>query len=109
MQVGDRTAENEGIGLWLLARVYALANSPEVALDYADAYLKLADTEKLGAFHEGYAHEAIAHAHHVADSDAECAAALGKAQACLEKIEEQESRDLLKADLAGLEGGAKQS
>ncbi len=36
MQVDGRTAKNEGISLWLLARVYEPASSPEVALDYAD-------------------------------------------------------------------------
>lgn len=104
MQVDARTAENEGIGLWLLARVHTLASSPATALVHGETYLALAKGKELGAFHEGYAHEAIARAQFAGGAQEKAAAALDTARACLERIEDQESRELLEADLKALEG-----
>ena len=52
---------------------------------------------------QGYAQEAIARAHQVAGRETECTTALNKARACLEKVEDPESRSLLEADLKELE------
>ena len=102
MQYEAHTPENEGIGLWQLARVYALTGEAEVALLYAGSYLQLSREAQLGAFHEGYAHEAMARAHACTGDGPSFEQSLQSAKVLLASIEDAESRKLLEADLAQL-------
>jgi hypothetical protein len=102
LQVEGRTPENEGIGLWQLARVYALAGEASTAMAYAKAYLGLAREKSLGAFHEGYAQEALARALMAAGEMDQARDALAEARHLLDSIGDARSRKLLEADLLEL-------
>ncbi|MEX0326790.1 MAG: hypothetical protein AB3N33_11955 [Puniceicoccaceae bacterium] len=102
MAFKEHTAENEGIGLWQLSRVYALAGQPGTSLTYALEYAELTRQAQLGAFHEGYAWEAQARACMVAGDAVAAEKALGEAETSLARITDKESRDMLDADLRQL-------
>lgn len=102
LQVTDRTAENESIGLWQLARVYALTGEGATALEYACLCLAIARDNDLGAFHIGYALEGTARAYQVQKMEKECEATLEEAWALVSKIADFGSRELLEADLQGI-------
>ncbi|MEX0331256.1 MAG: hypothetical protein AB3N64_07520 [Puniceicoccaceae bacterium] len=102
MAYDDHTSENEGIGLWQLSRVYALAGQAETSMHYALRYAALAQEAKLGPFHEGYASEAKARACAVAGDSASAEKAMGEARTLLRQIQDKESRDMLEADLRQL-------
>lgn len=99
----SRSVENEGIGLWLLARVYALAAQPDVANDYADTYLNISTEHGLGPFHEGYAWEAKSRAWFVAGNKEKCISALSNAKEFASVIDDADSREMLETDLNGLD------
>ena len=102
MQFEEHTAENEAIGLWQLARVYALAGESETALGFAIHYQQVALDHELGPFHESYAFEALARAYEASGDSAEKEAALVKAWDLARKIKESESRKMVEADLKTL-------
>jgi hypothetical protein len=102
LQFEEHTPENEGIGLWQLARVYALAGESVKALGFAGDYMELCRKACLGAFHEGYAHEAMARAHLVAGDVDAARKAFAKARAQAVRVEDASSRKLLEADLVQL-------
>ena len=58
----DATPENLSIGLWQLARVYAVAKSPQEAMRHAKACLKISEDNGLSPFCMAYAHEAVCRA-----------------------------------------------
>jgi hypothetical protein len=102
LQFDGHTPENEGIGLWQLSRVYALAGEAGRALAFAGEYRQLCDTAELGAFHEGFSHEALARGHFVTGDITAAREALASARQQAVLVEDPSSRKLLEADLVQL-------
>lgn len=97
-QVGD--AKNHCISDWQVARVFAVLGEGALAKRFAQASLDGAGD--LGASYVGFAHEALARAAKVlGDSDA-LATHKEAAEALLDEIDDEESRELLVGDLADL-------
>jgi hypothetical protein len=88
----DKTAGNESIGLWLLARVYAVLDRPVEAMRYARRCLEVSEVGELEAFYVGYAYEACARAAKVQGDVAVHQEMLEKSNNCLEKVEDSQSR-----------------
>lgn len=102
MLVEDHTAENQSVGLWLLARVYTLAGDAETAVNYALTCLETAREHQLGPFHIGYALEASARAYQAQSKETQYREALEEAWTIAGRINDTDSRELLEADLRDL-------
>jgi hypothetical protein len=101
--VEERKPENDAIGCWQLARVYALASHAEPALEYARLGIEAAEQAELGPFYEAYAWESAARAFAVAGLAGRCADALRRAAALAGQVEDAADRKLLDDDLATIE------
>jgi len=95
-QTKDCTPQDLAIGAWQLSRVYAVAGRPDEALHHGQVSLRLCQDNDLSAFHEGYAYEALARA----ASGADRARYLADARDLASRVEDQEHREALLADLA---------
>jgi hypothetical protein len=98
----DRTATNQSVGYWQLARAYALTGDGLTARRYAER--ALAAAEGLGPFYRGYAHEALARAEMLRGNRADGEAHLRQAKELLSQVSDSEERGLLQADLESLDG-----
>ncbi|MDF1851059.1 MAG: hypothetical protein P1U85_09510 [Verrucomicrobiales bacterium] len=98
----DCQPQNLSIGLWALARVYAVLEKGEEAMQYASACIELSETEDLAPFYLGYAFEAAARAAQSAGNTRERDEHLKKATQLLALVESEEERSMLEADLVDL-------
>jgi hypothetical protein len=99
LHVAERTATNDSIGTWQLARVYAVAGRVEEALGWARRCLEVSGETTVEPFYLAYAHEATARAEALAGRPAECATHVAQARALLTRIGDAEDRDRLARDL----------
>lgn len=102
LQREDCTPENLSIGLWQLARVYAVAESPQEAMRYSQECLEVTQTNRLSAFCLAFAHEAITRSALLAGSTIQAEQHLGLARAAAEDVTGEEDRKLIDADLEEL-------
>ncbi len=100
--VEEHTPENISIGYWMLSRVYSVANKGEEAVFYAKKCLDVSTENKLSAFCNGYAYEALARALFLLNQPENGLDMLGKAETFLDLIEEKEDRSLLEEDIKSL-------
>jgi hypothetical protein len=104
LRVPERTATNLSIGLWQLARVYAVAGLGDDARRWAARCLELSESHRLEPLYRAYAHEAVARAERAAGSAASALAHLASARGLLSRIDDVEDRDRLARDLDSLDG-----
>jgi len=97
---------NLGIGEWQISRVYAVLGRAEPSHYHAQKYLDLAVKHELGAFHLGFAYEALARAAAVAGNHADRDRFLALAREQVNAIPDQEDRELLISDLATIPGSS---
>ncbi|GBD85254.1 hypothetical protein BMS3Abin02_01658 [bacterium BMS3Abin02] len=95
-QTKECTPSNLAVGAWQLSRVYAVAGRQDDALHHGQVSLRLCRDNDLSAFHEGYAYEALARA----ASDPDRGRYLAIAHDLASRVEDEESREALLADLA---------
>ena len=103
--VPEQTPVNVSIGLWQLARVYAVAGRAEDARRWARRCIDVGEKERLDPFYRAYAHEAMARAEQLAGVGESVERHLAAARALLPQIEELDDRERLANDLAALERG----
>jgi hypothetical protein len=98
------TAANLARGEWQVSRVYAMLGRAEPALYHARRCLAYceADRDALEDWDLPYAYEALARAHAVAGDTAEAERFGDQARELGERIEDDEDREQLAADLATL-------
>src|SRR5439155_11025717 len=98
------TAANLARGEWQVSRVYATLGRGEPALYHARRCLAYCerDPDALEDWDLPYAHEALARAHAVAGNADEARANAARARELGERIEDEEDREQLVADLATL-------
>ena len=96
-QVG--TARNRAIADWQVSRVLAVIGYEELSRRFGERSLAVAIDNELDAFVVGFAHEAIARAAASVDDVATFEESLSAARAQMEKIEDEDDRAVLKADL----------
>ncbi|HEY3776232.1 MAG TPA: hypothetical protein VGL69_24770 [Solirubrobacteraceae bacterium] len=89
-------------GEWQISRACAIAARPAAALEHAQRCLELCEAHQLNPFDFGFAHEALARAHHAAGNGAAAAEDARAARAIAPRIEEREDRELLIGDLDAL-------
>lgn len=95
---------NFAVSDWQVSRVAAVLGYPDLAEEYGQRSLEVASQHRLGAFYEGYAHEALARAARLAGNRDLKRKHLDIAYDLLGQIEESGERDLLSPDLAELRG-----
>ncbi len=95
---------NFAVSDWQVSRVAAVLGYPDLAEEYGQRSLEEASRHRLGAFYEGYAHEALARAARLAGNRDLKRKHLDIAFELLDQIEESGERDLLAPDLAELRG-----
>lgn len=94
--------KNFAVSDWQVARVLATLGHPDLAQVFADQALRRAVDENLGPFLVGCGHEVLARVA-AAKGDAEARDNhLARADDLLSVIEDEEERDVLKADLDSL-------
>ena len=96
-QRDDVTAENLSVGYWHVSRVYCLLKQPHNARTYGLQALKYA--KELSAFYKGYAYETLARAEMIVNNRVIMKTHLEKAREMLERIEDEEDKQLLAKDL----------
>lgn len=101
-QVPDHTPTNLSIGRWQLARVYAVAQRPGEALRWAERCREGSEEADLPSFYRGYAYEALARAAASAGREEEAARYLERARELAAEVQDDETRELLLADLGSL-------
>lgn len=100
----DCTPENLSIGLWQLARVYAVANSPFEAMRNAKDCLEVSQSHSLSPFCMAYAHEAVCRAALI-DGDLETASShLVESRKCVEEVSDANDKKFIDSDLQELQG-----
>jgi len=104
-QVPEQTPVNLSIGLWQLARVYAVAGRVDEARSWARRCIEVGEKERLDPFYRAYAHEAMARAERLAGENGSAERHLAAARALLPQIEELDDRERLANDLAAIERG----
>jgi hypothetical protein len=102
LHVPEQTPVNMSIGLWQLARVYAVAGLAEESRRWAHRCLEVGEAERLDPFYRAYAHEAFARAERVAGAAASAERHVAAARALLPAIEELDDRERLAKDLDSL-------
>jgi hypothetical protein len=107
LHVPERTPINISIGLWQLARVYAVAGRAEDARRWARRCLAVGETERLEPFYRAYAHEAMARAARLGGDAADAQRHLAAARELLPGIDELDDRERLARDLETIESPAK--
>ncbi len=103
------------VGYWQVSRVHALAGQYEMARLFGEKCLKIREAPPLAPFYIGYAYEALARAELLRKNPAGAREHLAKARQQLDRVTDKEEKQLLGADLAGLDkalgaepaGGAK--
>jgi hypothetical protein len=90
-------------GEWQISRVYATLGRPEPALVHARLALELGERQEVGAFDTAYAHEAAARAYLLAGTRGAARRHVVEARRLLDRIDDDEHRGLLEADLAAIE------
>jgi hypothetical protein len=102
LQVG--TAANRARSEWQCSRVYAVLGRPEPALVHARRCLELVETspDAMEQFDLPGAYEALARAHAVAGNEAEARHWLERGRAEASKIEDEDDRTIIEADLASI-------
>ncbi|NIA25073.1 MAG: hypothetical protein GWP04_05840 [Gammaproteobacteria bacterium] len=90
------TPLNLAVGAWQLSRVYAVVGCPDLALHHGQESLRLCQDNDLPAFYESYAYEALARA----ASDADRERYLVAAHDLASRVDDEEHREALLADLA---------
>jgi hypothetical protein len=98
----DFDAEKDSVGLWQLARVYAISGLLPQARAYAERCLKVSLEGGLSDFLVGYAQEAVARVAALEGDRPEAEQALSKAQDCLAQCADEEMASYLKSDLEGV-------
>ena len=101
--VPEQTPVNISIGLWQLARVYAVAGRADDARRWARRCIDVGEKEQLDPFYRAYAHEAMARAERLAGAGESAERHLAVARELLPQIEELDDRERLANDLASLE------
>jgi tetratricopeptide (TPR) repeat protein len=96
----DATLQNLSVGNWQVSRVYALLGQVDNARGYAEVSLKLAKGYE--PFYAAFAYEALARAEMVAGNKAKMQEYLDKALALAEKVEDEEDKQVLMADLGSI-------
>lgn len=99
----DCQPSNLSIGLWMLARIYAVLEKGDEAMEYASACIEISESKQLGAFCLGYAYEAAARAAAVQGDHQASSDFLEKARQQVEQVEDEGDRALLAADIVDLE------
>lgn len=99
----DCTPENLSIGLWQLARVYAVVDSPLEALRNAQDCLEISESNSLSPFCMAYAHEAVCRAALLGKDVDTARRHLESAKTHAESVSEEHDRKLIDADLQELE------
>ena len=100
MQRSDVTDRNLSIGHWQVSRAFALSGQGENSMRHGEH--SLAYAKELSPFYLGYAHEAIARAAGLLNDEASFRTHLQNAQDLAAKVEDQEERSALDADLHAL-------
>ena len=96
----DAMSQNLSVGNWQISRVYCLLGQAENARRYAEVSLKL--TEGCEPFYAAFAYEALARAEMVAGNKAKMQEYLEKAFVLAEKVEDEEDKQVLMADLRSI-------
>ncbi len=96
----DATPQNLSVGNWQVSRVYCLLGQADNARRYAEVSLKLAEGHE--PFYAAFAYEALARAEMVAGNKAKMQEYLKKALALAEKVEDEEDKQVLMADLGSI-------
>lgn len=95
----ERTAQNDAIGYWQLARVYALAGEVSTAISYALRGVDTVQSNSLSPFYTGYAWESAARAYALAGMSGKAAEALNKARAAAARVKDPADKAALEMDL----------
>jgi hypothetical protein len=93
---------NHARGEWQISRAYAVARRAEPALHHAGRCLAICEENGIRGFDLAYAYEATARAHAVAGDRAEALRWAAQARAAAERIDDEDDRDLLLADVAAV-------
>jgi DNA-binding transcriptional MerR regulator len=101
-QVGK--AENLARGEWQVSRVYAVQRRAEPCLHHAQRVLDICEENGIGDWDIAFAFEALARAHAIAGDTEAARAMTEKALEAVEKIEEDEDRKIVLADLETIPG-----
>lgn len=96
----DATPQNLSVGNWQVSRVYCLLGQADNARRYAEVSLKLAEGSE--PFYAAFAYEALARAEMVAGNKAKMQEYLEKAFVLAEKVEDEEDKQVLMADLRSI-------
>ena len=99
-------AVNHARGEWQVSRAYSVAERPGPALHHGRRALEIAETNELGPFDIACGHEAIARAYAVAGDDRAAAEHVRLGRQVAETISDEEDRELIVSDLAGVPIGA---
>jgi len=102
LQRDDCTPENLSIGLWQVARVYAVLESPQEALRYANDCLTTTLSSELSPFCTAYAHEAVCRASILADDKAAATESLNAAKQAADQVTDEHDKKLIDTDLTEL-------
>jgi len=104
LQREDCNNQRLSVGYWQASRIQAILGNAAEALRLGEVCLSYSG--ELKPFYLGYAHEAVARAHGLAQSPRESAHHLGLAQELAAKVGDKSDRELLVADLEQLRNRA---
>ncbi len=96
----DCTAQNLSVGYWQTSRIYALLGNAPEAQRYGEICLSY--SQGLEPFYLGYAYEALARAAFIAGEHEKAKHDTAQAEAQAAQVTDQESREMLRNDLAAL-------
>lgn len=91
--------KNFSVSDWQVSRVFAVLGDVTRAKEYGESALAIAAEYGLGPFYVGYAEEALARAAALEGDAGELQHWMARAQASLDDIEDDDAKELLKADL----------
>jgi hypothetical protein len=103
-QVEDHTPTNLSIGYWQISRVYAVVGNGEQALYYANRCIEVSMEAAILPFYIGYGYEAQARAYKVLGEQKKVDSSLENAMNYVEKMVNEESKQMLLKDLNNLMG-----
>lgn len=98
----DCTPQNLSIGLWQIARVYAVSDSPLESMRFARDCLGVSESNELSPFSMAYAHEAVSRAALISDDAALAKTHLDRAVGFSLEVSDPQDKVLIDADLAEL-------
>jgi hypothetical protein len=99
----DCTSTNLSIGYWQVSRVFALLHQADKAREYGKLCLEAALKEGVESYFSGAAYEALARAELVAGDRGAMQEYLSQAHKIVEKLTDQEEKDMLLKDLATIQ------